>query len=49
MPYLEKAWRDPDGGIWKVRGPRRHFTHSKVMAWVAFQRVAAPAALQLGR
>jgi GH15 family glucan-1,4-alpha-glucosidase len=38
MRYLEHAWRDPDEGIWEVRGPRRHFTHSKVMAWVAFDR-----------
>ncbi|MGE3519962.1 MAG: glycoside hydrolase family 15 protein, partial [Vicinamibacterales bacterium] len=36
--YLESAWREPDEGIWEVRGPRRHFTHSKVMAWVAFDR-----------
>jgi GH15 family glucan-1,4-alpha-glucosidase len=35
---LEKAWRDPDEGIWEVRGSRRHFTHSKAMAWVAFDR-----------
>ena len=35
---LEKLWREPDDGIWEVRGPRRHFTHSKVMAWVAFDR-----------
>ena len=35
---LEKRWREPDDGIWEVRGPRRHFTHSKVMAWVAFDR-----------
>ena len=32
------GWREPDEGIWEVRGPRRHFTHSKVMAWVAFDR-----------
>ena len=32
------CWREPDEGIWEVRGPRRHFTHSKVMAWVAFDR-----------
>ena len=32
------AWRQPDAGIWEVRGPNRHFTHSKVMAWVAFDR-----------
>jgi GH15 family glucan-1,4-alpha-glucosidase len=36
--HLETVWRDPDEGIWEVRGPRRHFTHSKVMAWVAFDR-----------
>jgi GH15 family glucan-1,4-alpha-glucosidase len=36
--YLETAWKEPDEGIWEVRGPRRHFTHSKVMAWVAFDR-----------
>ncbi len=35
---LEAIWREPDDGIWEVRGPRRHFTHSKVMAWVAFDR-----------
>jgi GH15 family glucan-1,4-alpha-glucosidase len=38
--YLEKTWREPDEGIWEVRGPRQHFTHSKVMAWVAFDRMA---------
>ena len=32
------AWREPDEGIWEVRGPRRHFTHSKVMSWVAVDR-----------
>ena len=36
---LESIWREPDDGIWEVRGPRRHFTHSKMMAWVAFDRV----------
>jgi GH15 family glucan-1,4-alpha-glucosidase len=35
---LEQRWREPDEGIWEVRGPRRHFTHSKVMAWVGFDR-----------
>ena len=40
MPFLEKAWREPDEGIWEVRGGRQHFTHSKVMAWVAFDRAA---------
>jgi len=38
MQYLETAWREPDDGIWEVRGPRRHFTHSKIMAWVAMDR-----------
>ena len=38
LRYLEQAWKEPDEGIWEVRGPRRHFTHSKVMAWVAFDR-----------
>ena len=38
MEYLETGWREPDDGIWEVRGPRRHFTHSKVMAWVAMDR-----------
>jgi GH15 family glucan-1,4-alpha-glucosidase len=36
--FLETAWDRPDEGIWEVRGPRRHFTHSKVLAWVAFDR-----------
>ena len=38
LQHLEKVWREPDEGIWEVRGGRRHFTHSKVMAWVAFDR-----------
>lgn len=38
LKFVEKAWTEPDEGIWEVRGPRRHFTHSKVMAWVAFDR-----------
>ena len=38
LNYLESAWSEPDMGIWEVRGPARHFTHSKVMAWVAFDR-----------
>jgi GH15 family glucan-1,4-alpha-glucosidase len=38
VDFLEDGWRQPDDGIWEVRGPRRHFTHSKVMAWVAFDR-----------
>ena len=40
MPFLERVWRDPDEGIWEVRGERQHFTYSKVMAWVAFDRVS---------
>jgi GH15 family glucan-1,4-alpha-glucosidase len=38
MEFLETDWPLPDEGIWEVRGPRRHFTHSKVMAWVAIDR-----------
>jgi GH15 family glucan-1,4-alpha-glucosidase len=38
LVLLERRWREPDEGIWEVRGERRHFTHSKVMAWVAFDR-----------
>ncbi|HMF24679.1 MAG TPA: glycoside hydrolase family 15 protein [Pseudolabrys sp.] len=36
--HLEKIWTQPDEGIWEIRGPRRHFVHSKVMAWVAVDR-----------
>ncbi len=45
--YLAKIWEQPDEGIWEVRGPRRHFTHSKVMSWVAFDR-AVKAVEQFG-
>ena len=38
LEHLQKIWREPDEGIWEVRGPPQHFTHSKVMAWVAFDR-----------
>jgi GH15 family glucan-1,4-alpha-glucosidase len=38
LEHLETIWREPDEGIWEVRGPRQHFTHSKVMAWVVFDR-----------
>jgi GH15 family glucan-1,4-alpha-glucosidase len=38
LGFLELNWHKPDEGIWEIRGPRRHFTHSKVMAWVAFDR-----------
>ncbi len=47
MRFLENEWSKPDEGIWEVRGPRRHFTHSKVMAWVAFDR-AVKAVEQFG-
>ncbi len=36
MKFLESTWQEPDEGIWEVRGGRKHFTHSKMMAWVAF-------------
>ncbi|MBI2684255.1 MAG: glycoside hydrolase family 15 protein [Actinobacteria bacterium] len=38
LGWLEAGWRRPDAGIWEVRGPARHFTSSKAMAWVAFDR-----------
>jgi GH15 family glucan-1,4-alpha-glucosidase len=38
LDHLEEAWHEPDEGIWEIRGERRHFVHSKVMAWVAFDR-----------
>jgi GH15 family glucan-1,4-alpha-glucosidase len=38
LAWLEDGWRLQDSGIWEMRGPARHFTHSKVMAWVAFDR-----------
>jgi GH15 family glucan-1,4-alpha-glucosidase len=38
MEFVHDHWTDPDDGIWEVRGPRRPFTHSRVMAWVAFDR-----------
>ncbi|MBX5474274.1 MAG: glycoside hydrolase family 15 protein [Thermoleophilia bacterium] len=38
LDHLEEAWREPDEGLWEIRGERRHFVHSKVMAWVAFDR-----------
>ncbi len=48
LDWLESGWREPDEGLWEVRGPRRHFTHSKVMAWVAFDR-AVKSVEELGR
>jgi GH15 family glucan-1,4-alpha-glucosidase len=38
LDHLATIWREPDNGIWEMRGPPRHFTHSKMMAWVAFDR-----------
>ncbi len=38
LTYLESNWTEPDNGIWEMRGPRRQYTHSKVMAWVAVDR-----------
>jgi len=38
LARLEVVWQEPDEGIWEVRGPKQHFTHSKLMAWVAFDR-----------
>jgi GH15 family glucan-1,4-alpha-glucosidase len=38
VEYVETIWREPDDGIWESRGPRRHYTYSKVMAWVVFDR-----------
>ena len=38
MDFLESNWNQPDHGIWEVRGPKRHFTHSRIMAWRAFRR-----------
>jgi GH15 family glucan-1,4-alpha-glucosidase len=38
LEFLEGAWHEEDQGLWEMRGPRQHFTHSKIMAWVAFDR-----------
>jgi GH15 family glucan-1,4-alpha-glucosidase len=43
LEHLAAIWNEPDDGIWEVRGPRQHFTHSKIMAWVAFDRSIADA------
>jgi GH15 family glucan-1,4-alpha-glucosidase len=47
LKFLETGWEQPDDGIWEVRGPRRHFVHSKMMAWVAVDRLVRSA--ELGR
>jgi GH15 family glucan-1,4-alpha-glucosidase len=56
LNFLESKWDEPDEGIWEVRGGRRQFTHSKIMAWVAFDRAVkmveqcgCPANARLGR
>ncbi|GAA1587255.1 glycoside hydrolase family 15 protein [Kribbella sancticallisti] len=54
LGHLEDSWREPDNGIWEIRGPRRHFVHSKAMAWVGVDRAVralehqktAPASLE---
>jgi len=46
LEYLATAWRQPDEGIWEVRGGPQHFVHSKVMAWVAFDRASNELTLQ---
>ena len=38
IEHVETIWREPDDGIWEARGPQRHYTYSKVMAWVVFDR-----------
>jgi GH15 family glucan-1,4-alpha-glucosidase len=38
VAFVAAHWTEPDEGIWEIRGPRRHFTHSKMMAWVALDR-----------
>ena len=48
LEFLETAWRQPDHSLWEVRGPKRHFTHSKMMAWVGFDR-AIKSVDQFGR
>jgi GH15 family glucan-1,4-alpha-glucosidase len=48
LEHLETCWQEPDEGLWEVRGPRRHFTYSKAMCWVAFDR-AVKAVEQFGR
>ena len=41
LEFLEGNWREPDNGLWEMRGDRQHFVHSKVMAWVAFDRMVS--------
>ena len=46
IDHLARAWREPDEGIWEVRGGPQHFVHSKVMAWVSFDRAASEVAAE---
>jgi len=46
---VERRWHDPDNGIWEVRGPRRHYVHSKTMCWLAVDRAIKLAELSFGR
>jgi GH15 family glucan-1,4-alpha-glucosidase len=51
VEFVEKHWDKPANGLWEIRGPRRHFTHSKVMAWVAieiFPKVTEPPITEAG-
>ena len=48
LEHLERVWQEPDEGLWEVRGPKRQFTHSKLMCWVAFDR-AVKAVEEFGR
>jgi GH15 family glucan-1,4-alpha-glucosidase len=43
LGYLERHWQEPDNGLWEVRGPRRHFVHSKVLAWAGVDRMVRTA------
>ena len=46
LEFLESHWQDADEGLWEVRGSRKHFTHSKIMAWVAFDRAIKDAEIE---
>ena len=48
LAHLERIWPQPDEGIWEVRGGPRHFTYSKVMAWVAFDRAVRSVIAEAG-
>lgn len=46
LKFLETHWDRPDEGLWEIRGPPQHFTHSKIMAWVAFDRAIKDAEME---